>query len=148
MKTRIRNERKKETDRQWYLRNKEHAKKLSAQYQKDNPERTAKSAKKWRDKVKDTPEYKERRGNSRKKWYSKNKHIVLAKKYGVDPEVILALPKSCEMCGSEEKLVVDHCHKTDKVRGTLCTYCNLTLGNAKDSIEVLKKAIKYLEKHV
>jgi hypothetical protein len=42
-------------------------------------------------------------------------------------------------------LAVDHCHKTGKIRGLLCHYCNIALGGFKDSIESLKKAIKYLE---
>jgi hypothetical protein len=43
------------------------------------------------------------------------------------------------------RLSVDHCHKTGKIRGLLCRRCNLMLGNALDSIEILKKGISYLE---
>lgn len=43
-------------------------------------------------------------------------------------------------------LAVDHCHKTGKVRGLLCYKCNNLLSRADDSIEILKNAIKYLEK--
>jgi hypothetical protein len=42
---------------------------------------------------------------------------------------------------------IDHDHKTGKVRGILCGRCNLLLGHAADSIEVLDLAIKYLERH-
>ena len=41
----------------------------------------------------------------------------------------------------------DHSHKTNKVRDLLCSQCNLGLGHAKDSIDLLNKAIKYLEHH-
>ena len=44
------------------------------------------------------------------------------------------------------KAHVDHCHKTGKVRGLLCTKCNTLLGMADDNIATLKKAISYLEK--
>lgn len=57
---------------------------------------------------------------------------------------------SCMICGITEvelgrRLDVDHCHVSNKVRGVLCNSCNVILGRAKDSIEVLKAAIAYLE---
>lgn len=39
---------------------------------------------------------------------------------------------------------IDHCHTTGKVRGLLCRNCNLGLGNFKDNLEVLIKAMEYL----
>ena len=59
----------------------------------------------------------------------------------------------CAICGKIETvsnqfgprpLCVDHCHKTGKVRGLLCSQCNHLLGNAKDNIGVLQNAITYL----
>lgn len=41
--------------------------------------------------------------------------------------------------------VIDHCHYTDSFRGWLCHKCNRSLGGFNDSIEVLKRAIKYLK---
>ncbi len=43
-------------------------------------------------------------------------------------------------------LALDHCHKTGKVRGLLCQKCNRGLGHFKDNIELIKKAINYLNK--
>jgi len=56
----------------------------------------------------------------------------------------------CMICGiSEEELGrvldVDHCHVSNKVRGVVCNPCNLILANARDDIELLKSAMKYLE---
>lgn len=44
------------------------------------------------------------------------------------------------------KLVVDHDHKTNKVRGLLCNKCNQALGLFQDNIENLKNAVKYLQR--
>ncbi len=45
------------------------------------------------------------------------------------------------------KFSVDHCHSTKKVRGLLCQKCNMGLGNFKDSIQNLERAIEYLRPH-
>lgn len=50
----------------------------------------------------------------------------------------------CEICKSEEKLVIDHCHNTKVTRGLLCNNCNTGIGMLKDDIKVLQQAIKYL----
>ncbi len=43
-----------------------------------------------------------------------------------------------------KKLAIDHCHKTAKIRGLLCSRCNLGLGRFEDSIEIFKSIIEYL----
>lgn len=40
---------------------------------------------------------------------------------------------------------VDHCHKTGKVRGILCSNCNRALGLLGDSVLCLSRAIEYLQ---
>lgn len=54
--------------------------------------------------------------------------------------------KICKLHQSEfsRALAVDHCHRTGKIRGLLCSNCNTVLGMAKDDIEILKTAINYL----
>lgn len=42
-------------------------------------------------------------------------------------------------------LSVDHCHKTNKIRGLLCSSCNFMIGLSKDSPIILRKAADYLE---
>jgi len=61
----------------------------------------------------------------------------------------------CKICGKKreefeivgKKLFVDHCHKTGKVRGILCTKCNTGIGMFDDSIENLEAAISYLKEN-
>lgn len=55
----------------------------------------------------------------------------------------------CVICHKPEtvrssRLSVDHSHATNRVRGLLCNRCNLLLGNAYDSIELLQECINYL----
>ncbi len=48
--------------------------------------------------------------------------------------------------GKIKKLSIDHCHKTKKLRGVLCSGCNIAIGLFKEDIKSLKNAIKYLTK--
>jgi hypothetical protein len=74
--------------------------------------------------------------------------------YGVDEEVYQVLLEQsggvCEICKEEcvsgRALAVDHCHNSQEVRGLLCTNCNTALGSFKDDIDLMKKAIEYLER--
>lgn len=43
------------------------------------------------------------------------------------------------------RLVVDHDHVTRKVRGLLCVPCNRGIGFLKDSADIVRFALKYLE---
>lgn len=54
----------------------------------------------------------------------------------------------CEICGkSHLRLSFDHCHKTNKHRGWLCTKCNTALGALGDDVEsIMNGAIEYLRK--
>lgn len=49
--------------------------------------------------------------------------------------------------GGRNTLIVDHNHTTGAVRKLLCHQCNKGLGALQDSVEILKKAIKYLTQH-
>ncbi len=53
----------------------------------------------------------------------------------------------CWICNSfpiNRKLFVDHCHKTEKIRGVLCSKCNTAIAFFNDDINILNSAIEYL----
>jgi hypothetical protein len=80
---------------------------------------------------------------------------LLQDKYGIGWEEFDTLwEQSSGECGicrctldvDERSTHIDHCHTTGRVRGILCHACNLMLGHAKDSPEVLQAAILYLQR--
>ncbi len=65
----------------------------------------------------------------------------------ISDEELLLLKSSvleCVICGESGPLVVDHDHKTNKIRGMLCTSCNLGLGHFKDDPYKLEFARIYI----
>jgi hypothetical protein len=82
------------------------------------------------------------------------------KKYNLDETSYLRLLADqkhvCAICGQPEtttlrgqikRLSVDHDHNTGKVRGLLCSNCNVAIGKFKENTVVLEKAIAYLKLH-
>lgn len=71
-------------------------------------------------------------------------------KYGLNREDAEAMMEKqasrCNICGDNARLVVDHCHATNKVRGFLCSPCNTGLGFFRDLPLRLRRAAQYLEK--
>ena len=56
-------------------------------------------------------------------------------------------PELCECCGKKpEKWTLDHCHKTDTIRGWICEKCNLGIGKLGDTIDGLMLAVNYLKR--
>jgi len=82
----------------------------------------------------------------------------LKQRYGLSPDEyqsILAHQNfTCAICEVEishaleytakSSVVVDHNHETGEVRGILCSKCNLVLGHARESTDILYRAIVYL----
>lgn len=89
-----------------------------------------------------------------KKWkrenpVSRSRHSFkqkLRQRYGIEPEDWARLYNEqngqCAICGSTEKLNLDHDHETGEVRGILCWDCNVSLG--KFTEKELENALEYL----
>jgi hypothetical protein len=85
----------------------------------------------------------------------------IMRNYGLTIEQVEQIEKDqnhcCKICGKHEslngkdkrgnrkKLSIDHDHTTGQIRGMLCTDCNTALGQFCDNIDVLQKAIVYIE---
>lgn len=95
-----------------------------------------------------------------KEVYKTKRWKKLLDQYGLTREQYEAIEVAqqglCAICEQPEtavykdvlcRLVVDHDHATNKVRGLLCRACNLAVGNFRDDPERLLKAIAYLRKH-
>lgn len=98
-----------------------------------------------------------------KEWIqAKGRKHHLKRRYNITPEEyetkLASQDYKCALCGKDandnvrrgkvEPLYVDHCHKTNKLRDLLCHQCNSGLGQFKDNIESLLKAVDYLRKHM
>ena len=103
----------------------------------------------------------EKRRESRKKTYEKNRDINLKrmgdyrrKRYtGFSPEDYDKLLEEqggrCFICDQipDSALHADHCHSTKTKRKLLCRSCNTGLGLFRDRPELLEKAAEYLRAH-
>jgi hypothetical protein len=76
--------------------------------------------------------------------------------YGIsldDYRIMLAEQQhGCGICGRhqsefDQALHVDHNHTSGKVRGLLCSDCNVGIGIFKDDAAILTQAAKYLTKN-
>lgn len=72
----------------------------------------------------------------------------LEKKYGLSIEQYRKMLKHCGVCGSKHRLGIDHNHETNKVRGILCRSCNSALGFLREDPDVVRKMLRYIEKHL
>ncbi len=85
-------------------------------------------------------------------WYIKNKYGLSKEEYTFLLEkqnflcaICKCKPEDASVSKKKLKLVVDHDHSTNKIRGLLCDNCNKAIGQFKESIENIREAVKYLE---
>ena len=92
-------------------------------------------------------------------FYARNKDEYAAAKrlktYGLTAEryaeLVALFNGNCHICQraptGRSRLHVDHDHASGRVRGLLCSQCNVSLGNFRDNPLILRAAAEYLETH-
>jgi hypothetical protein len=85
--------------------------------------------------------------------YDIDKDRKLKTTYGISfleyEKMLAAQDGKCAICGTtstgnRKAFHVDHDHKTGEIRGLLCSNCNTGIGNLRDDIGLLNRAIEYL----
>lgn len=123
------------SQKQYYQNNKKAFVDRASGWKKKNPANTRAVNKRWRE------------NNS-----TKVRDSYLRRTYGIslaDYDALFAAQGGgCAVCGdAPEPLHVDHCHRTGKVRGLLCSPCNKALGHLNDNPKLLRRAAEYVEKN-
>lgn len=131
----IRKAYQKEYHAKWYEENKEKRLKQISEYSKSQPK-----------------EWHQAKG---RKYHLKKRYNITQQEYETK---LAGQDYKCAICGKDasdnkrggklDPLHIDHCHESNKLRDLLCHQCNSGLGQFKDNIEILQKAIDYLRKHM
>lgn len=83
----------------------------------------------------------------------KRRDQYLKRKYGISlqqyNEILQKQNGGCGICGRppdvfKRSLAVDHCHRTNRVRGILCPFCNRGLRYYRDDPDVMERGGRYL----
>lgn len=96
-----------------------------------------------------------------KEWVAKQgkdyaRDVSLRNNYGISQQDYNSMAASqgnrCKICGKEPtwkanggRLVVDHCHRSGKIRNLLCPSCNRGIGQFFDNPTFLRAAADYIE---
>ena len=90
-----------------------------------------------------------------------NRAKKIKARYGIDSDTVVQMYKKqngrCLLCNvkgdvhelgfyDRPVLVIDHNHATGRVRGLLCSPCNLGLGKLQDDWEIIYHAYRYVKK--
>lgn len=146
----------------WYAKHREQI--LADQQQRYAANRAKK--KQTVDAYRSNPLVKARLAAKQKEYNQRNKekvsrnrrHHHLLKKYGLGLDgyaKLLANQKNqCALCNlllpenpKRGEIHVDHCHRTGKVRGIVHRACNVVIGYAMENVQLLQKAVAYIERH-
>jgi hypothetical protein len=138
---------KAESRRRWAAKNKPYLAAKSARWRKNHPELHKENQKKYKGR------YKDRLRVACRKWHLKTNYGLTLEQYS---EMFLAQNGVCAVChnpdtglrrGTVKSLDVDHNHKTNEVRGLLCSACNASLGLLKEDPLRIRALATYIERY-
>lgn len=156
----------KEVSRQYKINHREEALEYMEKWHRDNKDREREYGIKNRDRFNSLAKnrywkYPEKNRSRARDWrkkqpqYSKNKDMDtrIKRTFGISLDqynyMLSKQDNKCAICfgknHNNKKLAIDHDHITGKVRGLLCSRCNTVIGLAKDSGDLLRKIINYIE---
>lgn len=142
-----------ECQRRWRMLNPEKARAAQKRYRDKHPDKVKSRWGKW------YAENKDSHLAGRRSYYRENREAILTatasrnrkRLYGLTTDMVATMIAlqggTCAICKTpiEAKSAhVDHNHDSGKVRGILCSSCNLGLGKFRDDFEVLRSAAMYL----
>lgn len=92
--------------------------------------------------------YKSLREHNAHDWMLRSKYKITTRRYHAMLDAQGGRCAICKQIPSNARFAVDHCHRTNRVRGLLCGKCNIGLGAFGDSAGRLKNAILYLNRRM
>ena len=115
--------------KEWTLKNKDYVKSKKGEWEKKNPERARQIA---------------LRGILK---FSYNMTLEQYDSLLTKQDFVCAI---CHKINNIQgrRLEVDHDHKTGKIRGLLCNGCNVGIGAFSDDMDLMAKAVQYVNKYI
>jgi hypothetical protein len=137
--------------KKWQKANPEKASAASRAWREANPDRVKALNNAWR--AKQTPEALSEYDRKQYRRYRRAHYLI--SKFGITEDqyetMIIAQDGHCATCPQidlpEQRLAVDHNHKTGKIRALLCDKCNRGIGYFDENPTHLRAMADYLERH-
>ena len=106
----------------------------------------------------DAKKYKEWKNKDRTAYLRSSSNSGLKLRYGIElkdyEDLLIKQNHCCKICKTKspgrtgvKRFAVDHCHKTNKVRGLLCMACNTSIGLLNEDPKLFDAAKQYLQDH-
>ncbi len=134
--------REKEYKKEWWKKHyQKHKEEIKAKMKYRSDEDRAKARERY---IRNGANYLSRTPEWRKAQHLKNKYGLSLEEYNQLLEDTGTFCPICRKSFGKIPPVIDHNHKTKKIRGIICRHCNLGIGLLGEDIKILRKAIKWI----